>query len=123
MSIRTIRTPKNRKAVLTAIEDGKSIAAACRAARIGRTSLHEWRHDEPEFDAEFEEAVEIGNDAIRDEVQRRAFEGSDTMLIFLAKARCPEFRDRQAVEHTGKDGAPITVVYKRDSEPAKTSDG
>lgn len=34
-------------------------------------------------------------------------EYSDTLLMFLAKSRMPEFKDKQQVELSGRDGAPI----------------
>ena len=39
---------------------------------------------------------------------RRAIDGSDTLLIFMLKARRPEkFKDRQSHEHSGPGGGPI----------------
>ena len=39
-------------------------------------------------------------------------EYSDTLLIFLLKATNPEkYRERQQVEHMGKDGGPISVRF------------
>lgn len=43
----------------------------------------------------------IGPDGKRRLVDATVREYSDTLLIFLAKARMPEFRDRQHVEHSG----------------------
>jgi len=62
---------------------------------------------------------------VREEIDRRARRGwsetvyqlakragtvrkySDTLLMFHAKARMPEYRDKQQVELSGKDGGPI----------------
>ena len=81
------------------------------------------------FAAEWEDAVESGTDLMEDEMRRRAVEGvdepkfhdgqicgyarrySDTLLIFMLKARRPEkFKDRAEVAHKGKGG----VVFNMD---------
>src|SRR5205807_321553 len=85
------------------------------------------------YRASFDDAREAFRDAVRDEVRRRAFEGSDPvmfegkqcsdqagnllyrksdrMLELLAKATCPEFRDK--TELTGEGGGPVKVLAIR----------
>lgn len=71
---------------------------------------HAQRH--PDFRASCDAAIECANDAIRETIRARGIEGweepvyqqgrmvgtvikfSDACLLSLAKARCPEFRDR-----------------------------
>jgi ACT domain-containing protein len=110
----TTYTPKKGQRICEELATGKSISAAMRAIGQNRSQYYNWRNAVDGFVEATDEAIEIGNDAIRDEVHRRAFDGSDTMLIFLSKARCPEFRDRQSIEMSGKDGAPFTIVIRRD---------
>lgn len=103
MANRTKRTPKAREAFITALREGLSINGACAAARIGRSTAYEWRADDKAFAAEWDAAVEDGTDCLEDEAVRRAKAQSDTLLIFLLKARRPDkYKDRQAVEHTGE---------------------
>ena len=45
-------------------------------------------------------------------------EYSDTLLIFLAKSRMPEFKDKVQVE--GSDGGPITINVVYDLAPRET---
>ena len=111
---------------------------------VGRLALYNWKADDPEFSAEWEAALELGTDALEDEAVRRGRDGciepvfykgrecggvkkySDTLLIFMLKARRPE-RFRERFEHTGANGqplgGPVVQVYlpanERD-EPAES---
>src|SRR5574337_1699712 len=85
----------------------------------------------PDFSAAWDAALELGTDSLEDEAVRRAHEGtlkpvyqggkkvgtireySDTLLIFMLKARRPErFKERLAAEHTGKGGTPIQHEHR-----------
>lgn len=91
------RSPRER--FLDALEAGLSIAAAARAAGVGRQTVYDWRRREPEFGAAWDAAVETGTDRLEDEAHKRALTQSDTLMIFLLKARRPEkFRDRYVPE-------------------------
>lgn len=131
---RTERTNKKREKFLNALAESASVVKACEIAKIGRRTVYEWREKDKDFAAAWERALDIGTDALEDEATRRAFEGwdepvhyqgvatssirkySDTLLIFMLKARRPErFKERQAHEHAGPDGVPlgIDVVFTR----------
>lgn len=94
-----------------------NISRAAAAAGIDRRTHQTWKHEDPDYADAFTDAREHGADALVEEAQRRAFAGSDTLLIFLLKGLRPEtYRER--FEHTGKDGGPIqTAVFTN----AKTS--
>jgi hypothetical protein len=113
MANRTKRIDQKRAKFLARLVEGASIHAAATAAGIGRTTAYEWRDAEPEFAAAWDEAVEAGTDALEDEAIRRARSGvdepvyyqgekvgvvrrySDTLLIFMLKARRPDkFKER-----------------------------
>src|SRR5688572_7648171 len=98
-----------------------NVGESCRVAGISRQSVHRWlEHDEP-FRLAYNQSRQESDDAIRSEIYRRAIEGvpepvfhqgkcvgtvrkfSDVLLIFLAKSRMPEFRDKQAIEHSGPE--------------------
>lgn len=134
MARRTIRTVKTRRKIIAALSAGASVTAAVEASRVARSSLYLWRDEDPDFAREWEEAVEAGTDRLEDEALRRAKEGtlrpvfyegvqcgqirefSDTLTIFLLKARRPEkYRDRTSLELAGKDGGPIVFrAYPED---------
>ena len=116
MANRTKRTPKKRAAFLEALGSGESVTKACNAAGIGRRTVYDWRGDDEKFAAEWEDAVETGTDVLEDEAVKRAKDGSDTLLIFMLKARRPDkFKDRWQHEHTGKGGGPLRFVVEAPS--------
>ncbi len=109
----TVRTAANRHKFIEALALTANVTAACKLARVGRNVIYEWRKDDPSFKADWDEATELGTDALEDEAVRRAHQGtrkpvhyggkkvgtvrkySDTLLIFLLKGRRPEkFRER-----------------------------
>src|SRR5689334_16915669 len=87
---RTVRTPKRRRAFLTALAAGHSVVTACQLSRLGRTAVYAWRDDDPAFAAEWRDAAEAGIDLLEDEARRRAMAGSDLLLIFLLRNRRPD---------------------------------
>ena len=118
MTGRTVRTPRKRKLFLSALrETGGNVTKACEVANISRVAAYEWRVADSTFALDWESAIEEGTDELEQEARRRAVEGvkkpvfykgekigfvneySDTLLIFLLKARRPErYRERFDVE-------------------------
>lgn len=133
---RTIRTDKKRSGFLALLRDtGGNVTKACESAGIGRRSAYEWREADPEFAAEWDEAVEAGTEELEEEARRRAFSGvdepvfyqgevcgevrkySDTLLIFLLKGRRPEkYRENIKAELGGPDGGPVIVKVVYDDK-------
>lgn len=108
---KTIRTPKRGEGFLKALRSGKSVTAACRIGRIARTAAYEWRKGDEAFAKAWDEAIEEGTDGLEDSAHTRAKKSSDTLMIFLLKARRPDkFKERVLNEHTGKDGGAIEVT-------------
>jgi len=101
------------------------ISRAAEEAKISRETHYEWLRSDPVYQEEFRKADEIVTGQMEDEAYRRAIEGtpkpitvagvrvdvqeySDTLLIFLLKARRPaKYREHHVMEHTGKDGAAL----------------
>ena len=104
-----------------------NFTAACRHAGIDRSTAYRWQEHDETFMLRYQQAEAEANDVIRAAIFRRAIQGidkplhyqgrlvkdengkpatvkeySDTLLIFLAKARMPEFRDKQQVELSGQ---------------------
>ena len=124
----TIRTPEKEAKFLEALADTCNVREACKAAGIARNSAYLWRRDEPDFRKKWEEAVEVGADALEEEAVRRAREGvdeavyykgdicgtvrkySDTLLIFLLKGAKPKkYGDKVAL--TGGD-KPLAIEFR-----------
>lgn len=127
---------------LQAFSNTANVRAACMKAGISRTIIYEWAEHDEQFSHRFKQAELDANDMIRGELFRRAVQGydrpvtsmgkqvyaeggkplmervySDTLLSLLAKARMPEFRDKQHIEHSGS----IDVNGAKDSLLSKLS--
>lgn len=111
---------------LEVFAEDMTITGACKAVGIGRQTFYDWKKDDGEFRAAFEDVDHAITEALEKEAYERATVGveepmvsagklvthvtkkSDTLLIFLLKARRPQrYRDNVKVEHTGADGGPI----------------
>lgn len=96
---------------MTALSETASVSRACTRAKIGRRTVYDWRETDADFAKAWDEALDLGSDALEDEAIRRAKDGtlkpvfyegrkcgtireySDTLLIFMLKGRRPKFRD------------------------------
>lgn len=108
-----------------------NVTAAAKAAGIERNTVYVWQERDDAFVAAFREAEIKATDVLESEARRRAVEGvvtetpiyikgelvntivetkySDTLLIFLLKARAPEkYRERFDVTSGGQ---PIVKAY------------
>ena len=85
-----------------------NVSRSCRMAGVDRSDMYKLRKSDPYFAEAWSKALEMGIEALEDEMHRRAFEGelitnqhgpyrkySDTLAIFLMKAHKPEkYSDR-----------------------------
>lgn len=117
-------SPKRREAAqaafLAAYAETGIITSAAQTAGVNRTTIYEWQEHDETFALRFKQAEAVSNEVIRAEIHRRAVTGwdepvyqlakyagvvrkySDTLLIFEAKRRMPEYRDKQQVEISGQ---------------------
>lgn len=104
-------TPKKWKAViLDRLTQSPNVAAACRHARITRKTAYQERIADPEFAIAWEEARQMGLDALEDKAIGRAEKESDTLMIFLLKAHRPErYNVPTNLRHSGDRENPIEV--------------
>jgi hypothetical protein len=111
---RTVRTPRKRALVLEAISHGLTMAEAAHHAGMSRRSIFEWRHADPSFAADVEAAYDEGTDRLEAVARRRAADGSDALLIFLLRQRCPERFGKRLIEHvvSGDPANPIPVEHR-----------
>lgn len=66
-----------------------NISKACDAAGISRRVVYSWQEKDEQFAAAFQESNIIATETLEAEAWRRAKDSSDTLLIFLLKARNP----------------------------------
>ena len=101
---------KRRDHFLLCLANGDSVKHACEVSGIGRKTVYLWRSQDGDFAEAWDEAIESGVERLEDEAYRRALVGSDTLMIFLLKAKRPKvYADKQRLEHTGADGGPLQI--------------
>jgi hypothetical protein len=124
------RAPKKRRnwkpVFLRAFAETGIVARACLVAKVARSTVYEARILDPKFCQMWDEIENASTDEMEAEAYRRGVKGvdkpvfqgkelvghvreySDTLLIFMLKARKPEkYRETTRHELTGKDGAPL----------------
>lgn len=81
---------KWQKAFLAGLEQTGSVTQAAQAAKVGRCNAYDHKRRDPAFAAAWEEALDRGADELEDEARKRAFAGSDVLLMFLLKGVRPQ---------------------------------
>jgi hypothetical protein len=66
------------------------VTQAARAAGISPKTAYRWRQAYPALAPRWAAALEQGLDCLEDEAIRRAFEGSDRLLMYVLNRRRPE---------------------------------
>jgi hypothetical protein len=111
------RTLQLKRTYLEALSVTGIINYAAAAARVARSTVYYWLGDDPDFARRHEEAITESTERMEQEAWRRATQGvekpvyykgeqvgsirehSDTLLIFMLKARKPEtYRERVDVD-------------------------
>lgn len=140
MANRTKLTPEKTEKFLTVLADTANVSKAARAIKMARGYLYEVKAKDEGFSAAWDAAVKLGTAALEDEAARRAMEGtlkpvfyrgekcgtireySDTLLIFLLKARDPDkYADRVKQELTGRGGGPLQSVAVTTNDPMEAA--
>lgn len=101
-----------------------NITRTCEELGLNRGEIYQWRLEDEDFAMRWEAALEIGFEAMEDEMRRRAYIGtvkmtkdgstyreySDVLAIFLAKAHKPDkYSDRVRNEISGPGGQPLNL--------------
>jgi hypothetical protein len=113
---------------LRALRRTPVVAWACKSAGVRKNTAYAHRKDNPEFAAEWEEALAEGIGRLEREAFRRAVEGvrkaeyykgeivgyereySDTLMVLLLKSHAPEtYRETVRQELTGADGGALKI--------------
>ncbi len=108
-------------AFLDAFRDLGTVTAACEAAGVARRTVYDARHADEDFALAWADVETESTESMELEARRRAVKGtdkpvfqggievgrireySDTLLIFMLKARRPEtYRDNVKIEHGGR---------------------
>lgn len=79
-----------QKAFLTALENTGSVTEAAAVAKIGRWTAYDTRRNDSAFSKQWDESLEVSADSLEDEARKRAFNGSDVLLMFQLKGIRPQ---------------------------------
>lgn len=71
--------------ILAALEKCQSVSHACELANVPRRTFYNWQEGNQFFAKAIEHAMKGGNDAIDDEIRRRAIEGIREPLVSMGK--------------------------------------
>lgn len=120
MSAATKPTSKKRRAFLAHLAKHGNVSAAALASGMKRCSWYDLRAKDAEFAKQWEDAVEIATDLLILEAKRRAYKGtrkpvfyqgvkcgavreySDSLMMFLIKAKKPEYREKTDINVNGE---------------------
>jgi hypothetical protein len=100
---------------LASFSETANVLISARLAGVSRQMVYKWLEHDEHFSFAYNQAKEDANDVLRAEIYRRGVRGydeqvlvngkmhtvrkySDTLLIFLAKARMTEFREKQTLD-------------------------
>jgi hypothetical protein len=127
------KTADAKTRFLIALAEHVTVLASCKAAGVGRSTVYQWRDEDPEFAAAFREVDDANVEAAeavlyelavtgrervkvdKDGNEERWTERDPQLLQFFLKARRPAvYRDRATVEHTGPEGGPVQVQASHD---------
>jgi hypothetical protein len=111
---RSNRTARKRAILLKAIAQGLTVSEAAASAGMSWRSVFDWKDADPQFATDYKRAYEAGTDVFIQEAKRRAFTGSDALLIFLLKQRDPlRFNQKMIEVRVGGDpNAPVTLEHR-----------
>jgi hypothetical protein len=99
-------SPKKRRdwkpTFLSSMLESGTVTEACRAAGIDRSTAYRARQQDETFAIAWADVEERSTEELETVAMRRAIDGSDTLMIFLLKARRPEkYRENVKIEHAG----------------------
>ena len=99
-------TAAYKKRFLEKLAQGNAPRIAAKLANISRPTIYNWKRDDQEFSAAWEDAVETGLDKVETALFKRAIKNSDTAAIAYLKAYRPE---RYARKDVGKSRTNVAV--------------
>lgn len=136
MANRTKLTKKAQRDFLKKLAQTMNVTKAAEYIGMSRRYMYQVKDANPEFSADWDDAVAKATDAMIEEARRRGEKGvrkpvfykgkevaaireySDTLLMFLIRGQRPEYATERR-EITGKDGGPIEVRELTDEQLAK----
>lgn len=119
-----------------------NVRSACMQVGVDRSTIRSWEDKDEAFAVRYKDAKDDANDLVREELHRRAMEGydkplvswgklvydeegkvatekvySDNLLSLLARARLPEFREKQSIDSIQVDNINVLTIDTRSLSP------
>src|SRR5215213_4526579 len=126
------QSARRKKAFLQHFAVMGNVTRACQAAQVGRRTVYDWQEQDEAFVQAYRQAELESTEVLEAEAFRRAHDGverelpvfyqgeivgsrveqhySDTLLIFLLKARNPaKYREHVQMQHADADGGRLSL--------------
>jgi len=122
---------RKRAKFISGLRTHGCVARAARESNLHRQNAYQMKAKHEEFSEEWDTALEECWDEMEIEARRRGVEGvpegqyfkgkkidevtkySDNLLMFVLKAKRPEFRDRTAHEISGPEGKSLNLTFSQ----------
>lgn len=90
---------KVKSAVILSLQDGATVAAACKAVHINRSTFYDWCKDDAEFGKQVGEAQESRIQHVEDALYRNAIGGLFiAQMFFLCNRASDKWKNVQKIE-------------------------
>lgn len=91
---------------LASLKLGASVSRAAQATGVHRRTFYDWRDQDPEFRAAWDDSIKESVELLEDETRSRALDRNDKsshlLLMFLLKKHDPSYRENYKREVTVK---------------------
>ena len=87
-------TERYKKRFIETLEKGYSPRYAAKLANVSRPTIYNWKRDDPEFAAAWDDAILTGVDLVESRLVQRAIKNSDSNAQFYLRAHKPEIYGR-----------------------------
>lgn len=105
------RTPERQTAILNSLRVGNTRRAAAAAAEIDHATFYRWLDDDATLRDAVEKAEADAEQRFLGNIAKAAAEGTwQAAAWWLERRRPEEYRKREGVELTGRDGGPIETA-------------
>jgi hypothetical protein len=104
----TKRTPERKAAILNSLRLGNTRRAAASFAEIDHATFYRWLEQDATFSDAVEKAEADAETRFLGNIAKAAADGTWTAAAWWLERRRPDdYRRREALEMTGKDGGPL----------------
>lgn len=114
------KVEQNKKRLLSAMEKYNGIvSAACKAAKISRTTYYGYINKDPEFKKQIDDIENIALDYVESKLFKLIEELNPASILFYLKCKGKKrgYIEKQEIEHSGKvDNGGVNINVMKDSD-------